>query len=403
LDFSTDAKLFIFAKGFRSFGYGFISIVVVVYLQALGFGTLAIGILLSLGSVGSAFANVLVSGLGDRVGRRRTLIILSAILFAASVVILTTANFLILALTFFIGTTATTGTGNGPTEAIEQASMPDTTSAGNRNYLFSFYNITGSIMTALGALFAGLQSTFKTSLSLDNLSSLRAYFLVYAAIGLIVLVFYARLSPKVEVSKPTSEHREESISTAAERRAGYSIIAKLSGLFALDSFGALFTNQPIVTLWLTARFGTGLQNLGSLFFFTTIFGAMSYLMSARIANRIGRVRTMVVTQIPSNILLILAAFSPTYSLAIGFYVARSFMYQMDVPARQAYIVSVVQPALRTPASGITNLSRSAGQALSPSVAAYLIQQTIYSGPLFLAGSVKLLYVLLLYVGFRHHE
>ena len=123
-------------------------------------------------------------------------------------------------------------------------------------------------------------------------------------------------------------------------------------------------------------------------------------MIAKIADRIGLIYTMVFTHIPSNVLLILVAFAPTFHLALGLYLARMSLSQMDVPTRQAYIVAVVEENERTAAAGITNTSRNIAQSISPSITGAIIQSLWFSAPFVIGGMLKIVYDIGIFVNFR---
>jgi len=398
LVFTTDAKLLVATKGIRGFGFGFLSISAVVYLHFIGFNPLSIGIVISLASLGSSLDNVLVSKYADRVGRKRSLLILSVVSSVSSLVLVVSTNFYLISLAFLTGGLSITGSGLGPLHSVEQASLPDTTSRENRNYLFSFYNVSGSLLTTLGSLFAGAQGIFE-SFHLQTIDSLRVFFLLYAASGLLLIALYARLSNKIEAPRMDANIQPQPDLHLKQ----YSTIAKLSALFGMDMFGSGFVGQSILALWFTTRFDVGSQDLAVLFFFSVAIVTISYTLAARFASRLGLVRSMVLTQVPANIFLVLMAFSPSYLEAVAFFLARAPFSQMDVPLRDAYIVSVVEPNQRTSAAALTGISRNTAQTVSPSIAAYMIQVANYSAPLLVAGGVKLVYDLLLYLGFRYHE
>jgi MFS family permease len=179
------------------------------------------------------------------------------------------------------------------------------------------------------------------------------------------------------------------------------IVGKLSSLFALDSFAGGFVIQSIVSLWFFTKFGVDLTTLSYIFSIAGVLTAFSYLAAVKIADRIGLINTMVFTHIPSNILIILVAFAPTFPLAVALYLARMALSQMDVPTRQSYLVSVVKENERTAAAGITNISRNITQSISPSIAGYILQSlSILSAPFVLGGALKIVYDIMLYFNFK---
>ena len=176
---------------------------------------------------------------------------------------------------------------------------------------------------------------------------------------------------------------------------------KLSALFALDSFGGGFVVQSFAAYWFHLRFGVDPKTLGTLFFAANVLAGVSALAASTLANRIGLVNTMVVTHLPSNVLLILIPLMPTLPLAMLVLLLRFSISQMDVPTRQSYTMAVVAPEERAAASGITGVARTTGAAVSPVFAGLLFASpALMNVPFFLAGGLKIVYDLLLFRAFR---
>src|SRR6185295_14444459 len=172
------------------------------------------------------------------------------------------------------------------------------------------------------------------------------------------------------------------------------VVMKLSALFALDSFAGGFVIQSFAAYWFYLRFGVNPATLGVIFFWANIFAGLSALLASRLASRFGLIRTMVATHLPSNILLILVPLMPTLSLAVLVLLVRFSISQMDVPARQSYIMAVVSPGERSAAAGITGVARTIGAAISPLFVGFM-----FSRPS-LIGGLKILYDLLVFRAFR---
>ena len=176
---------------------------------------------------------------------------------------------------------------------------------------------------------------------------------------------------------------------------------RLAGLFALDSFGGGFVVQSFAAYWFYLRFGVDPKTLGTLFFAANVFAGLSALAASRLANRIGLVNTMVVTHLPSNVLLMLIPVMPTLPLATLVLLLRFSISQMDVPTRQSYTMAVVAPEERAAASGVTGVARTTGAALSPLFAGLLFSHpSLINVPFYIAGALKIVYDLLLYRAFR---
>jgi predicted MFS family arabinose efflux permease len=232
---------------------------------------------------------------------------------------------------------------------------------------------------------------------LDQISAIKSLFLIYASCAIIVLVIYLALSKNIEVKDgaPKSTLSIKNISPKSR-----SIIRKMSSLFAIDSFGGGFVIQSIVSFWFYTRFGADLSTLSYIFSIAGVLTALSFMASTRLASKIGLLNTMVFTHIPSNVLLIILAFAPSFSIAISIYFARMSLSQMDVPTRQSYLMGVVSENERIPAATITNTSRNIAQAVSPSLTGIIIQVLSLSAPFVFGGVLKIVYDVGMFFSFR---
>jgi MFS family permease len=272
----------------------------------------------------------------------------------------------------------------------EQAVLAESSNPKDRVGLFAWYNVAGTIAGAVGALAAGLPGLAAQRLGVPLLSAERGVFFAYSAVGLVTAALYAGLSRAVEhggsgPGRPLSKSRR--------------VVLELSALFSLDSFGGGFVVQSLLALYLFRRFALSLETAGAFFFVAGTLAAFSQIVSGRLAARIGHVRTMVYTHLPSNVFLFLAGLMPTAPLAIFFLLLRMALSSMDVPARQAYVMAVVPREERAAASSVTNVPRSLAAALSPFVAGFLLDRSVYGWPLIAGGVLKSIYDLLLFARF----
>jgi len=222
--------------------------------------------------------------------------------------------------------------------------------------------------------------------------------------GIVLIGIYLLLSQKIEVQNNQEKQNDEpkqltkmSSLTPKSR----SIVMRLSGLFAIDSFAGGFMIQSIVSFWFFTRFGTDLTTLSYIFSVSGVLTAFSFMAAAKIADRIGLVNTMVFTHIPANLLIIAVAFAPTLPIAVVLYLLRMALSQMDVPTRQSYIVAVVMEDERTVSAGITNISRNVTQAISPSLISILINHLSLAAPFVIGGALKVVYDIALFLNFRN--
>ncbi|HEX6560435.1 MAG TPA: MFS transporter [Nitrososphaera sp.] len=398
---SRDGKLVLAARMIRTFAYGFLSIVLAIYLKTIGFDNVLIGLVLAATLVNSVIFTLVASFYADRIGRRNTLVIYAALMSVAGLVFVVTDNHAALIGAALVGTINVTGSETGAFLSIEQALLPQTVRDQKRRTLaFALYNMAGTLAMSAGVLLSGLPSIFQQQQQgLNQVESIKPLFLLYSLLGIVVLAIYMSLSKKVEstTNESLAAKKQMTLSPASKK-----IVGKLSGLFAVDAFAGGFVIQSIVSFWFYTKFGADLAALSLIFSAAGALTALSFLAAAKIADRIGLINTMVFTHIPSNVFLILVGFAPSLPLAIAFYLTRMALSQMDVPTRQSYIVSVVAEEERTPAAGITNISRNISQAVSPSLTGYILQALpALAAPFVFGGALKIAYDIALYLNFRN--
>ena len=389
---AADGWLLFATRSIRLFAYGGLSVVLVLYLVSIGLTESDIGLLLTATLLGDTFISLYLTTQADRIGRRRMLIVGAVLMAVAGLAFGFTTRFWLLLVAGTIGVVSPSGQEVGPFLPIEQAALSQVVSDRARTDVFAWYTLAGSFATAFGALAAGMLTQALQS-SWMPVDSYRAIVVMYAALGVALALMFTRLTP-------ASEARPTHASLLGVRRS-QRVVLKLSALFALDSFGGGFVVQSFAAYWFYLRFGVDPQTLGILFFAANVLAGISALLASRLASRIGLINTMVVTHLPSNVLLILIPLMPTLQLAALMLLVRFSISQMDVPTRQSYVMAVVDPDERSAASGITGVARTTGAALSPLFAGLLFgQPSLISVPFFIAGSLKIAYDLLLFRAFR---
>jgi MFS family permease len=379
----------------RSFTVGLIGVVLGIYLFRVGLSSLNIGMVVAAGLVGAALATVGVTAQADRAGRKRTLVVLSLLGVIGPLALALTPEVPILLLMAFLGMLNGTGTDRSAVFSLEQAIIPGLLPDVSRTWALSWYNVVLDTAGSLGALAAALPLLLQHWLALPLLTSYRAVFFGCAFLGVVGALLYPFASAAVEVSKSAVETLPHHISPATKK-----VVTKLAGLFSLDAFGGGFPTDALVAYWFFRRFGVAEESLGVLFFAVHLLNAASHLGAAWLARRIGLVKTMVFTHLPSSLFLVAAAFAPSLKMAIVLFLCREALVEMDVPTRQSYVAAVVLPNERTFASGIANLARNIFWAVGSSVAGFLMQNVAFSAPLVIGGGAKIGYDLLLYRAFR---
>ena len=254
--------------------------------------------------------------------------------------------------------------------------------------------------TAFGALAGGVIVHALEVRQFATPDAYRAVVLLYAVCGGLLLLLFVTLSQRLEAARPSTPSGTSHPSPVPGLTRSRGRVARLSALFALDSFGGGFVVQSLAAYWFHLRFGLDPRSLGVIFLTANVLAAFSALTAGRLASRIGLINTMVATHLPSNVLLVLVPFMPTTTLAVAVLLIRFSISQMDVPARQSYAMAVVEPEERSAAAGITGIARTLGAAISPSLAGLLLARPEWiSMPFVIAGLVKIAYDVLLYVSF----
>jgi MFS family permease len=399
---TRDGWLLFLTRFVRLFAYGSLSVILVFYLVGLGLTTSQTGLLLTLTLAGDIVISLYLTTRADRIGRRRMLIAGAILMAAAGLAFALTRNFLFLLIAGTIGVISPSGNEVGPFLSIEQAALSHVVSSKARTEVFAWYTLAGSLATALGALFGGtISQTLQKSL-MTPVQSYRAVVLSYAALGIVLALLFARLSSLAEVSRASEGPASPTtVAKAFGITRSWHVVLKLSSLFALDSFAGGFVVQSFAAYWFYLRFGVRPAALGAIFFWANIFAGISALLASRLASRIGLIRTMVFTHLPSNVLLILVPLMPNLKLAVLVLLIRFSISQMDVPARQSYTMAMVNAEERSAAGGITGVARTTGAAISPLFAGFLFAKpSLINIPFFIAGTLKIVYDLLLYHSFR---
>jgi MFS family permease len=398
---TRDGYLLFFTRFMRLFAYGSLSVVLVFYLIGLGLNASQTGLLLTLTLVGDTVISLYLTTRADRSGRRRMLIVGAILMAAAGLAFACTSNLVLLIIAGTIGVISPGGNEVGPFLSIEQAALSHVVPNRSRTEVFAWYTLAGSVATAMGALFAGALTRVLERTTMTPVGMYRVVVVLYAVVGVLLAGLFIRLSPAAEArSSQEASALPRTMKSFFGIDRSHRVVLKLSSLFALDSFAGGFVVQSFAAYWFYLRFGVNPATLGVIFFWANIFAGISALLAARLAARWGLINTMVVTHLPSNILLILVPLMPTLWLAILVLLVRFSISQMDVPTRQSYIMAVVSREERSAAAGITGVARTTGAAISPLFVGLMFARPSWINvPFFIAGTLKILYDLLLYKEF----
>ena len=396
---TKDAWLLFVTRFTRLFAYGSLSVILVFYLVSIGLSESQTGLLLTLTLAGDLAVSLYLTTRADRIGRRRMLVVGAVLMTLSGLAFAFTSKLTYLIIAGTIGVISPSGHEVGPFLSIEQASLSHLLPSHWRTEVFAWYTLTGSIATALGALFGGVVTQALQQRSMTAVASYRSIVLLYAFLGIALAYLFVRLSSLVEVDNQWDVAPMGSLMGLSKSR---NVVLKLSGLFALDSFGGGFVVQSFAAYWFYLRFGAEPRTLGGIFFWANVLAGISALLASRLASRIGLVRTMVVTHLPSNLLLIAVPLMPSVSLAVLVLLLRFSISQMDVPTRQSYTMAMVEASERSAAGGFTAVARTTGAAISPLLTGFLFARpALINLPFYIAGTLKVIYDLLLYFSFRH--
>ena len=375
----------------RSFAYGFLSVILGLYLDVVGLSTTVIGWIFTAALAGGAVMTFIVTSVADSFGRKMLLIIGALLMALAGCVFAISDSPIWLAVAAIIGTISPSGKEVGPFLSLEQAILPQTTDDRHRTSAFSVYNLVGSFAGALGALAVGLPAL----LSLSTAAGYRFLIWSYAGLAILLAILFALLSPGIEAKSHAGLQGR-----AVGLRKSRGIVAKLAGLFALDALAGGFIVQSIVAYWFYLRYQLDLTVLGGIFFGTNLLAALSFLAAPAIARRFGLLNTMVFTHLPSNILLLLVPLMPNVEWAVTVLLMRHLLSQMDVPTRQCYTMAVVDADERAAAAGALSVARNAGAAIAPLFSGAILAAPALGLPFLLAGGIKVIYDVWIYRVFR---
>lgn len=380
----------------RSLATGMVGVLIGIYLAKLGLDPAGIGLVVSAGLGGAAVAALVVTLVGDRIGRRKTLIALSLLGVAGGLVVGTVSGINLIAAAAFVGMLNGMGRDRGASLVIDQAILPATTSDAERTKTFAWYNVLQDAGHALGGLLAAVPALLRVGLGIEEITALRFTLVGYAGILFATALVYAGLTDQVE--RPRGDGHGLRVSPQSRH-----MLWKISSLFAVDSLAGGFLTTALLAFFFYEKFEAGEAAIGFLFFGARIANAVSHLGAAWLAKRIGLVNTMVFTHIPSSLLLVTVPFAPTFPVAAALFLLREGLVEMDVPTRQSYVMAVVRPEERTFASGVTHLVRLGSWAVAPAFAGLLMTGFTLGTPLLVGAGMKIGYDLLLYAAFRGHR
>src|SRR5262245_41722059 len=388
----ANARRLIHARALRAVADGYVSILLPAYLLSLGFDAFQVGVLTTATLLGSASLTLLVGLITARFGHRRPLLAAAGLMMATGLGFAGLQDFWPLLLIAFVGTLNPSTGDVSVFLPLDQSLLAHSVHDRDRTALFVRSRPAGSLMGAAGTLLAALPDAMGRWWASAGLPALQGMLLLYAAIGLASALIYRR------IDEPPADHQQEKAAPLGPSRA---IVFRMTVLFAIDAFSGGLIAQSILVLWLFETFGPSMTAAASVFFWTNLLSAVSYFAAVPLANRIGLVRTMVFTHLPSNLCLIAIPFVSSLPVVIGLLLLRSLLSQMDVPTRNSYVMAVVTPRERPAAASLTTVPRSLASAVGPVIAGYLLLLSGFGWPLLIGGILKSSYDLALLAMFSH--
>jgi MFS family permease len=389
---NANAKRLLIGKALRATADGYVSILLPAYLLQLGLSAFQVGAVTTATLLGSAVLTILTGLITGKFGHRRPFIAASGLMIATGIAFSSLQAFWPLMLVAFIGTLNPSSGDVSIFLPLDHSLLSQSVADRDRTTLFARYSLAGSLLGAVGTLLAGVPPLAVARLGATPLHAMQGMFWLYALIGLCAGLIYYRM---VEPTRGPAATAPQLLGPSR------SIVYRLAALFSVDAFGGGFFLQAILALWLFKRFHVSIAVAATLFFWTNLLTAASYLAAAPIARRIGLIRTMVFTHLPSSLCLIAIPFVSSLSTVVALLLVRSLLSQMDVPTRSSYVMAVVTPPERAAAAGVTSVPRSLASAISPTISGYLLNLSSFGSPLLIGGILKIAYDLTLLVMFQH--
>ncbi len=387
------ASPLLLGRALRAFADGFVAVLLPAYLIALGLGNWEVGVLATATLLGSALATLAIGACGHRVHHGYLLSAAALLMGATGFAFALASTFWPLLLVAFVGTLNPSAGDVSLFLPLEHARIAEAADGDARTALFARYSLMGSLLSAFGALAAALPGLLTTWIGLVPLDALRSMFVLYGLIGFTVWMLYRKLP------QPHEEEHKAPARLGPSRK----IVIRLAMLFSVDSFAGGLVVNALLALWLFQRFDMSVASAGQFFFWSGLCSAASQLAAPRLARRIGLLNTMVFTHIPASVCLIAAAFVPNLPIALALLMVRSLLSQMDVPARSAFVMTVVTPSERAAAASFTLVPKSLASAAAPTIGGALFAAGMLAAPLVACGVLKISYDIAIWQAFRKHQ
>ncbi|GKT58002.1 major facilitator superfamily transporter [Colletotrichum tofieldiae] len=444
-----DTKVLCLQRFVRLFAYGTSFLILVHFLSSLGFSDERIGLFMTLTLLGDVVISFLLTAITDQVGRRKVLAAGAVLMVMSGLVFSWAGNYWILVIASIVGVISPSGNEIGPFRAVEESILAQLTVRDKRSDIFAWYTLFGTAGAALGTLTCGwVVQVLENNEAWTHNEAYRVVFLIYAGLGALKLMLNLSLTSGVEAAplkpdnevvrargerqelladdsdneenhpQPSTEERHY-IPTVLERMRALvpyisplsrSILFRLLLLFCIDSFASGMASPSWLTYFFTTVHSLQPGSLGTLFLVTNLLATISNLAALPLARRLGPLKTMVFTHLPSAIFLSmipLPSAGPvgTWS-AMALLSLRACTQSMDQAPRQAFLAAAVLPAERTAVLGVVNIVKTLAQAGGIGSAGFLSGKNLWVVVLSGAGIMKACYDLLMlamFLGLRDRE
>jgi MFS family permease len=395
-DPQRDAIILMISRGVRAFAFSYLSVIFAIYLSQLGYSTVTVGLVVSIAYASGAVLTALWGYLSDRYGRKNILVLLAALTILSNLIYIFFDNLIFIIAAVIIanvgaGSSGAGGQGGGPMSPVELALLAEKCSAENRNKVFAANSFVGSMMGALGALVSGLPQHLQERWGWQAIASYKPLFALTILFSLVLIFAYSRIEEHHVPKKPEKKNLVNKANA---------FVIKMSLLGMIDNLGAGLVS-PLISYWFFLRYGVELKSLGFMFFLSYVLAALSFLTAPIVARRIGVVRTMAFSHGMASMIWLFLPLAPTFTVAAALTIVRSYLAYMDSPLRSSFIMGVVRPEDRGSAAGLFTLSRQVPVAISPSIAAYMMQAFALNVPILIGGSLQLFHDCVFYFMFRN--
>jgi len=395
-DLQRDAVILMVSRGVRAFAFSYLSVIFAIYLSQLGYSTVTVGLVVSIAYASGAVLTALWGYLSDRYGRKNILVLLAALTILSNCIYIFFDNLIFIIAAVIIanvgaGSSGAGGQGGGPMSPVELALLAEKCTAANRNKVFATNSFVGSMMGALGALVSGLPQHLQERWGWQAIASYKPLFALTILFSLVLIFAYSQIDEHHVPKKP----ERKNLATKAN-----AFVIRMSLLGVIDNLGAGLVS-PLISYWFFLRYGVELKSLGFMFFLSYVLAALSFLTAPIVARRIGVVRTMAFSHGMASMIWLLLPLAPTFVMAATLTILRSYLAYMDSPLRSSFIMGVVRPQDRGSAAGLFTLSRQVPVAISPSIAAYMMQAFALNVPILIGGSLQLFHDCVFYFMFRN--